>query len=368
MRISPKAARNWKRILPFGIIWLVNGVIFLFVEHAATGFQNLNPDTAVTVTPAVLFFALIAVTVVGWIMGGVEIILLEKRFARVGLGRKIVYKFLLYILFVYLIMALTYPLAEGISSGMNPLSQEVLTKTGKFFKSLTFMSTMVQIGFSIMMCLLYSAISENLGHQVLLNFFTGKYHKPVVERRVFMFLDMKSSTTIAERLGHVQWFKLLDMYYDAMSDAIIAHRGEVYQYIGDEIVVSWKEAEGLRGQNCVRCYYAILESMTNRGDEFMRRFGVVPEFRAGIHLGEVTTGEIGALKKEIFFTGDVLNTTARVQAECKKYESDLLITGELRRQLDEASGIDYSEVGHLELRGKSERVTVYEVRAHASTG
>ena len=47
---------------------------------------------------------------------------------------------------------------------------------------------------------------------------------------------------------------------------------------------------------------------------YNQKFGVNPDFKAGIHLGEVTTGEIGALKKEIIFTGDVLNTTARIQA------------------------------------------------------
>ena len=353
------------RILPFGIIWLINGLIFLFVEHAATGFRNLNPETAVTVTPAVLIFSLIAVTVVGWIMGVVEIVLLEKRFSRVSLGKKIIYKFLLYILFVYLIMALTYPIAEGIGSGKSPLSPEVLAKTGRFFVSLTFMSTIVQIGFSIILCLLYTAISENIGHQVLLNFFTGKYHKPVVERRIFMFLDMKSSTSIAEKIGHVKWFELLDMYYDTMSDPIIRHRGEVYQYIGDEIVVSWKEEEGLRNENCVRCFYAILDAMQARSEEFGQRFGIVPGFRAGIHLGEVTTGEIGALKKEIIYTGDVLNTTARIQGLCKDHQLDLLISGDLKKGLVNTKDNGYTQISRVELRGKSRNIEIYRVDLEA---
>ncbi len=120
-----------------------------------------------------------------------------------------------------------------------------------FFFSITHVSTWIQLLFSLFVSLFYFEISENLGQHVLLNFFTAKYHKPLVEERIFMFVDMKDSTTLAEQLGHEQYFKLLRNYYQSFSDAIIKNRGEVYQYVGDEIVVTWTLTKGLEKNHCI---------------------------------------------------------------------------------------------------------------------
>ena len=72
-----------------------------------------------------------------------------------------------------------------------------------------------------------------------------------------MFLDMKSSTTIAESLGHVKYFEMLKEYYSDLSDPIIKYSGEIYQYVGDEIVVSWKLKNGLQNNNCIQCFFAM---------------------------------------------------------------------------------------------------------------
>ena len=141
-----------------------------------------------------------------------------------------------------------------------------------------------------------------------------------------MFLDMKSSTTIAEQLGHVEYFRLLNKYYADISDAIIQTAGEVYQYAGDEIIVSWDLKNGLANNNCIRCFFLIKKTFKKVSESYIKRFGLTPEFKAGFHYGKVTTGEIGVIKKEIFFTGDVLNTTARIQAKCNEFGTDILIS------------------------------------------
>ena len=117
-----------------------------------------------------------------------------------------------------------------------------------------------------------------------------------------MFLDMRSSTALAEQLGHVRYFKLLREYYNDLSDAIVDHYGEVYQYVGDEVVISWPSSLGLKSKNCIRCFYAMKERLRNRAAHYMKKYGVTPTFKAGLHCGKVTVGEIGALKKDIFFT------------------------------------------------------------------
>ena len=72
-----------------------------------------------------------------------------------------------------------------------------------------------------------------------------------------MFLDMKSSTTIAESLGHVRYFEMLREYYFDLSDPIVKYSGEIYQYVGDEIVVSWKFNSVLENNKCIECFLTL---------------------------------------------------------------------------------------------------------------
>jgi adenylate cyclase len=204
-------------------------------------------------------------------------------------------------------------------------------------------------------------VSDNLGQGVLMNFLVGKYHKPREEERIFMFLDMKSSTTIAEKLGHVEYYKLLNEYYADITEAVVQTSGEIYQYVGDEIVVSWQIKHGLKNNNCLRCFFLIKQIFESVSEKYIREFGLVPGFKAGLHYGKVTTGEIGVVKKEIIFTGDVLNTTARIQSTCKNYDVDVLVSDDLIARLKTEDDYTLTEIGECELRGRDEKVKLQTV-------
>lgn len=207
----------------------------------------------------------------------------------------------------------------------------------------------------------YSEVSDNLGQNILSNFLTGKYHRPIEEERVFMFLDMKSSTTIAENLGHVRYFEMLKEYYSDLSGPVIQYAGEIYQYVGDEIIVSWTLRNGLRNNNCIQCFFAIKEAIKKQSNKYKELFTVLPEFKAGFHYGKVTTGEIGIIKKEIIFTGDVLNTTARIQGLCNLYKTDILISGKLVKQLNAEIKSKLKSLGENELRGRDEKIELFTI-------
>ncbi|MEL7003528.1 MAG: adenylate/guanylate cyclase domain-containing protein [Bacteroidota bacterium] len=361
MHLSPKIKRNLIRILPFGLIWLITGSVFLLSEAIVTGNQNLSPDSSITMSLPVFIFASATSTIVGLLVGLIELVVFEKRFASFSFARKVVAKFFIYMALMLIIMVIAFPLASSIELNKSPFDPEIWRKTANFFQSLIFVNTVVQISFQLILCLLYAAISENLGYHVLLNFFTGRYHHPKKEQRIFMFLDMKSSTTIAEQLGHDRYFNLLHDYYEIMSDPIINTLGEVYQYIGDEVVITWDSDKGLANNNCIKCFEKIKYSLKHHAQLFEKKFGLVPDFKAGMHLGEVTTGEIGALKKEVIYTGDVLNTTARVQGLCKEYQTDLIITEELLGELAHANEWKHQFIGELSLRGKSQSMKLHSV-------
>ena len=364
--LSPRASRNLHRIAPFGVIWLLFAQVFLISDYAAAGgFANV-PDSAIVLDPTIYAFAIAAVTVVGCIVGAIELFVLNDLFATRSLRTKLLGKTAFYGVLLAVVAIVTFPIAAALEMGTSLGDPRVLQRLGAFLTSSTAAATGIQLSVSLIASLFYSEISEHMGPQTLRNFLSGRYHTPKVERRVFLFADMKSSTSIAEALGHQAYFELLVAYYRALADAIVDHGGEVYQYIGDEIVVSWPEAIGLRDGNCVRCAVQMKADLMAGADRFVERFGVAPDFRAGLQLGEVTTGEIGALKKEIAFSGDLLNQTARLLSLGAESDTDLLIGDELRAHLTGLPGWSFQSLGRHVLRGREQPVEVFTVHLEST--
>jgi adenylate cyclase len=205
-------------------------------------------------------------------------------------------------------------------------------------------------------------VGKKFGRGVLLQYVFGKYHKPRDEERIFMFLDLRSSTSIAEQLNHKQYHNFLnDIFYD-ISEPILEYRGEIYQYVGDEVVITWPIETGIEQERCVRCFFAINALLERRNPVYMKKYGVEAKMKAGIHCGMVTTGEIGDLKTEIVYHGDIVNTTSRIQEMCNKLRATLLVSGELlhRCRLNNDKFI-IEGGGTLKLRGKEKVIEVYSL-------
>jgi adenylate cyclase len=361
MSLSAKNIYYLKRIFPFGIIWLIMGWAFLWSEYAVLGDAVNTPVSAIRISPIIVIFASVSVFSIGCLVGIIEILFINKLFATKSFPKKLFGKFFLYSLLMFILMFIFYMLAASIEMKVSVFSKAVWNQYLVFFFSITHISSAIQLLFSLSASLLYAEISENLGHNVLLNFFTGRYHKPVDENRIFMFVDMKYSTTIAEKLGHKTYFKLLKDYYLSFSDAIIKNYGEVYQYVGDEIVITWKLDKGLNKNQCIECFFEMKTSLEKQAKNFEKKFTIVPDFKAALHFGQVTTGEIGALKKDIFFTGDVLNTTARILGLNPELEKDLLISEPLLRKLNPLDNYRVKDFGTKTLKGKTKSIQVFSI-------
>lgn len=178
--------------------------------------------------------------------------------------------------------------------------------------------------------------------------------------KIFMFLDLKGSTTMAEKLGHVKYFSLLSDFFSDISDPIEQRGGEIYQYVGDEVVITWPIDAGLRQANCLQTFFDIQTVIQQKGQEYTRKFGLIPTFKAGIHSGMVSTGWVGKMKKEIVYSGDVLNTTSRIEGLCNKLQQPVLLSETLLTHLsDQLPQHAAEEVGMISLRGRNEPVKLY---------
>jgi adenylate cyclase len=205
-------------------------------------------------------------------------------------------------------------------------------------------------------------VNRKFGPGNLRRLLLGKYYHPRRENRVFLFLDLKSSTTHAERLGHQRYSSMIQ---DCFRDLAVTleHRAEVYQYVGDEAVLSWEAGTGLESLNCLRAFYRFRDQLLARARHYERLYGFVPEFKAGGNIGEVTGVEVGEIKREIAFHGDVLNTAARIQSLCNEYGEEFLVSEYLHDALLPSPDFSFSLIGTMQLRGRQLPLEVYAVRA-----
>jgi adenylate cyclase len=204
-------------------------------------------------------------------------------------------------------------------------------------------------------------MNRMIGANVLGYFAAGVYRHPKAEERIFLFLDLQGSTPLAERLGSARYFELLRRFVDELTEPVLETEGEIYQYAGDEVVITWPLAAGVHAANCVRCFFEIRAAVERNAGRYELTFGTAPRFRGGLHGGAVTGGEIGDLRQQIVFVGDILNTAARLEEYAKRRDLDLVISGPLLDRLALPAGLEAIACGDLEIRGKEARVTAFSV-------
>jgi adenylate cyclase len=200
-----------------------------------------------------------------------------------------------------------------------------------------------------------------VGARILLNLMIGRYHRPREEELIFMFLDMKSSTTIAERLGHLKFSRFLQDCFRDLSAVALKHQVEIYKYVGDEAILTWNPRDGLQDGNCLQVFFGFCEVLQARRDYYESSYGCFPEFKAGLNLGLVTVAEVGVLKREIAYLSDVLNTAARIQGKCNDLGQALLLSGALRDRLEPLGLFAFQAEGEIALRGREEKVLLFSV-------
>jgi adenylate cyclase len=202
-------------------------------------------------------------------------------------------------------------------------------------------------------------LNSLLGQNVLINFITGRYYRPRLESRVFLFLDMEGSTGFAERLGPLAFHRLVNRFVDDLTQPIIVARGEIHRYIGDELIATWKLAEGIADGRCIAACFAAVDQLARRAPDYRREFGAAVTVRAGLHCGPVVTGEMGSVKREIVFLGDTVNTAARIQELRRQTGDRVLASADLIDQLELPPGIAKRSLGDLRLRGKGTDLALY---------
>ena len=299
----------------------------------------------------------ILITIVAGLFVGASIVFLWERWLR----RMAYFKAMFFIMLFYsLTFSILFSLEQVMIKPSNTnqtMDIEVLALKFKEGFNLVFLTNYIYWLVITFLTILFLFIRDKFGPITFVNFLKGKYLRPKREERIFMFMDLKSSTAIAERLGEERYFNFLNDTFRIATPGILVTQGEIYQYVGDEIVISWLIKNGVNRANCIRCYYEIIQLLEDKSVYFDETYGTQPLFKAGLHFGHVITGEMGIVKREIVYSGDVLNTASRIQSLCNEMNTDILLSNNLMKQIDRKFlDKEFKSVGNITLRGKQQKI------------
>lgn len=355
---SQKLKRN--TVLNITLFWGIVAAIFALHNHLfllATrdlGFQHY--DFWINLTATILI-----VPLAGFFAGGTIVYILKEQLSKLPLWVVLLMDTLIIVVLVIIISIPASLIYNSIYFQKPPWDGLVMIHSLDFMLGYGMIHTLFFWTMVALTTMLVLQVNEKYGQGIFLKMIKGDYHRPKVETRIFMFLDIRSSTALAERLGHVKWFELLNNFFNDITEPILDTHGEIYQYVGDEIIVHWNTINGLEDNNCLHCFFEITERIKALDNKYQAEYGVTPRFKAAIHCGNVTVGEIGKIKKDIVFTGDVLNTTARIQELCNEYKVDLLVSQEVMERLTDTKEFSVKPVGSIELRGKQTPVSIFTI-------
>jgi adenylate cyclase len=296
----------------------------------------------------------------GVLFGLLELFYFQKKKTREKFWVVILQKITLYAFFLLILLFGISLVFNSVLSNRSIGDPLAWRKTWGFISSIAFWHPVAPILLLALLSSFWLQLSERFGTDELWKIFSGKYFNPKEEQRIFMFLDLNHSTTIAEKLGNEKFYRFLNDFFHDIAAVITLHKGEVIEYIGDLVVISWTFPMGAYETRCLTCYRDFEKVIQKNQMNYLSRYGVVPEFKAAVHCGSVIIGEMGKIKKSIKFSGDVLNTTARVEKVCGSMGAKLMVTDTLVAILSDPPFV-LEKVSDINLKGKEKPIDLYKV-------
>ena len=335
------------------VIWIIAFTLFRFLREYGQVVED-GLSQRLTIIESIRFQLMLG-TIAGILFGSYAYFIDNILSRRFSFGRTVLISSVGYILVIMCLIFIGFTLTSTLidsSLGKDDLQNFLANGNHRVLIVYCFI-----VGFLIEF---FQEVDHKFGPGNLWKMLKGTYYRPIEEERVLMFLDMRSSTAIAEKLGHIKYSRLVqDCFKDIR--VIADHGGQVYQYVGDEAVLTWEGQTGFDDNNCVNAYFAFCDQLESRRAHYIANYGLLPEFKAGMNVGMVTTAEVGDIKREIAFHGDTINTAARIQDMCNDLGHDLLASRSVIQRLRDDTSHSMNSVGELALKGKAAKVEIHSI-------
>ena len=334
-------AKHHRSSLFITILWTVVGGFFFLIEWVIRLSNGFDGDMLFTG-----FTYIIPPLVLGYPFAYLEHSISINR-PGISFFRLIIIRVLVYLTGIWL----AYATIKHIS--VNHFYYNV----GSYFE----LKFLIVWGLIVSLSLVFKNALSHFDLKTIRSWLQGEYYLPVTEERILLFIDIDDSTSIAEQLGSRSYFDFLNDFHLAAEESVSRYKGEIFQYVGDEVVVSWKIASGLNNNNAIEVFFDIQDQLKQRRSTFINKYGFEPTIKGAVHMGSITRGELGALKKDFALVGDVLNTTARMYSMCKTKDASFVISRRLLKRFSEPDQYNPVSFGFFKATGKKEEIYVYAI-------
>ncbi|MCB2221278.1 MAG: adenylate/guanylate cyclase domain-containing protein [Bacteroidetes bacterium] len=359
--IKPEVRYKLKQ-LAFIILWWVV-MIRVFVVLEFSDLTSLGESMFRGKVFDILQQNIIAATwaglVIGFITGASELFLFDRFIRKKSFLRILLIKLLVYASSIIVISIITvyfylrYYRDQDAFHAANAI-REVLLTNG--FYHLFIVGILLSLGINFILLM-----QNKIGRGVFAPIIFGKYVRPQNEERIFLFIDLKSSTQMAEELGHEEYSRLIQDCFHDLSDLVLKHNGLIYQFVGDEAVITWKINRQSNYCHALMLFFEFSALLRSKGDYYQEKYGLVPVFKGALNAGNVTIAEVGGVvKSEIAYHGDVLNAASRMLELCKIYKKDLILPEHFVAQINPSEcKVTIDRIGEILLRGKNQKLNIF---------
>jgi len=175
-----------------------------------------------------------------------------------------------------------------------------------------------------------------------------------------LFSDVVSFTSMSEKLEPDELTRLMNAYFTHMTEVIQHHRGTIDKYIGDAIMAFWGAplSDTLHPQHAVVAALEMVARMDRVREEFVARGWPPLRNGVGINTGLMNVGNMGSeFRMAYTVLGDAVNLGARLEGQTRIYGVDIVVSEFTQAA---TTGIIYRELDRVQVKGKEQKVTIYE--------
>ncbi|GAB7089593.1 adenylate/guanylate cyclase domain-containing protein [Marinifilum fragile] len=337
--------------------WILAAVFIIIYEWSVLRFEGVPYDL-----PKVLSIGLLITLLSAGLIAFLEIKYLSRMFRKRSFLYTLLVKSSFYLFNIIIFNSLVIMLVAAFKQEGLKLDRQVWMHYTNYVVSWRMFTGILFWAGNVFFALFVVGVAEKFGQGVLVNFLLGKYHRPREESRLFLIMDLNSSTIYAEKLGHIKYSEMIqDCFYD-LTKVIANTEAQIYQYVGDEVVLTWKQNADINYKDCLNVFFRYQTMMKTKSAYYTKRYGMIPKFKAGSELGMVTVAEVGEIKKELAYHGNPINTASRLCKRCNEFDTSILVSENVMNELKKQNGLsNYKPIAQLKLKGKMRPLIVYSI-------
>lgn len=341
--------RELKLTIAIAIWWTFIDFLLLIIRMRS-GLLPVKTEEKEMYTASALLLREVNVLLFSFIIGFLLVSVLRRVLRNYSLWANLLLKTLLLVIAAMLMNFFIYVTYKVLITGQSvPLALNNFADNT--FRPEWLMPKMIEWTLLFLFTLLALEINEKYSRGVFVDIMMGKYLQPREEKRILLFVDLKNSTPIAEKLGHKEYFQFIRDFIYCMSAGVMEHDGRIYQYVGDELVAWWPGTK----ENAKKAVKSLIESrkvLHKNTELFKRKYDIIPEYKAGMHIGSVMVGQVGIAKKELLMSGDTINTASRIRSACTDLNQKFLVSKDVIDALD-LKNWQSESMGIVDLKGKN---------------